>query len=212
MPEPSSIGLTNAQRHALAAMGIDVWVRRSAVETAVASIVPPKGTRPDAPAVRVAPRIEAETRAPGLPPAPVAQPAAAPELRLTLDCVAGPGVLAIGELDDASDRRLAQDIVLAITGMAATPQRAQFRWPQTQTGDSTPAAARNAYRAFLRGQIERADAKVVLLLGRAAESLLQSDVAIGDIQFLRFPDARALRADPLAKKRLWLSVSPHVRA
>lgn len=212
MPETSSIRLSDAQRHALAAMGIDVWVRRGAVEAAVASTVLPKAARSDAPAV-VGER-RAETGVPGPQPvaAPVAKPATPSELRLTLDCVAAPGVLAVGELADASDRRLTQDIVLAIAGMAATPQRAQFRWPQTQTGDSTPAAARNAYRAFLRGQIERADAKVVLLLGRTAESLLETDAAIGDTQVLRFPDARALRADPLAKKRLWLSVSPHVRA
>lgn len=187
-------------------MGIDVWVRRGAVKPAAASIVPAKVARAEAPAVAVERRIETS------PPVPVAKPPAVPELRLTLDCVAAPGVLALGELADASDRRLAQDIVVAVAGMTATPQRAQFRWPQTQTGDSTPAAARNAYRAFLRGQIERAGAKVVLLLGRTAESLLESDATTGDVQILRFPDVRALRADPLAKKRLWLSVSPLVRA
>jgi hypothetical protein len=212
MPGPSSIQLSNAQRHTLAAMGIDVWVRRSRGDVEVAApTIQPKDARSKAPAVAVEPRIEAKTPASSPSPPPAAKPAGAPQLRVLVDCVAAPGVLAVGELADASDRRLAQDIVLAVAGMAAAPQRAQFRWPQTQTGDSTPAAARNAYRAFLRGQIERADAKLILLLGAAAESLLESDAALGDVQFLRFPDVRALRADPLAKKRLWLSVSPHVR-
>jgi hypothetical protein len=211
MPGPSSIQLSNAQRHSLAAMGIDVWVRRGAVAAAVAPTRQPQDARSRAPAVAVEPRIEAKTPASSASPAPVVKPSAAPQLRVRVDCVAAPGVLAVGELADASDRRLVQDIVLAVAGMAATPQRAQFRWPQTQTGDSTPAAARTAYRAFLRGQIERADANLILLLGAAAESLLESDATLGDVQFLRFADVRALRADPLAKKRLWLSVSPHVR-
>jgi hypothetical protein len=212
MSEAHSISLSNAQRRVLAAMGIDVWVRRGAPATPVAAIVPSTVVRSDLPSVVVEPRIEAMTPAPKPPPASALDPSASLEIRLTLDCVAAPGVLALGELADASDRQLAQDIVRAIAGMTATSQRAQFRWPQTQTGDSTPTAARNAYRAFLRGQCERADAKLILLLGRAAESLLESEATIGDIEILRFPDIRALRADPLAKKRLWLSVSRHVRA
>jgi hypothetical protein len=213
MSEAHSISLSNAQRRVLAAMGIDVWVRRGVPATPVAAIVPPKIVRSESPAVVFDRRIEAVAPAPKAPPAAaLLDPSASTELRLTLDCVAAPGVLALGEFADASDRRLAQDIVLAIAGMTAASQRAQFRWPQTQTGDSTPTAARNAYRAFLRGQCERADAKLVLLLGRAAESLLESEATIGDIEILRFPDTRALRADPLAKKRLWLSVSRHVRA
>jgi hypothetical protein len=211
MPETSPNRLSNEQRHALAAMGIDVWVRRGAVEPAIVPIVPAAVARVAAPVVAVERRIDTEARVPNSPPAPAVKSSAVPELRLLLDCIAAPGVLALGELADALDGRLVQDIVVALAGVTATTQRAQFRWPQTQTGDSTPAAASNAYRAFLRGQIERAGAKVVLLLGRAAESLLESDAMIGDVQVLRFADVRALRADPLAKKRLWLSVSPHAR-
>jgi hypothetical protein len=193
----TSISLSNDQRRMLAQMGIDVWVRRGALP-AVAAAEPAIAVRAE-PAPAVADRR----------PDPQTQ---AGSVRASVDCIAANGVIAVGDFANPLDRRLAQDIVLAIAGMTAEMQRAQFRWPQTQTGDSTPAAARNAYRGFLRGQIERAGARRVLLLGASAEALLESEADLGDVQILRCPDARVLRADPLAKKQLWLSVSPRARA
>jgi hypothetical protein len=202
----ASITLSNDQRRVLALMGVDVWVRRG-----VSQPPPVVAAEPG-----VVARVEPETVA-RVEPAPVAGPRPIPlpqtaDVRASLDCIAARGVLVIGDFANPLDRRLAQDIVLAMAGMTADLQRAQFRWPQTQTGDSTLAAARNAYRGFLRGQIERAGARQLLLLGSSADALLDSESGLGEVQIYRFSDARALRADPLEKKRLWLSVSPHVRA
>ena len=143
---------------------------------------------------------------------PVAPSLGAAELRVLLDCIAAPGIVLVGELGNPLDRQLAQDIVHAIAGMTVDVQRAQFRWPQTQTGDATPAAARNAYRGFLRGQLERASARSLLLLGAGAAALADDVSNFGDVVLLALPDARALRADPVAKKRLWLNVSPLVHS
>ncbi len=133
------------------------------------------------------------------------------ELRVSLECIAATGIVVIGDFANALDQRLALDILLAIAGVNATPQRAQFRWPQTQTGDSGVGAARNAYRGFLQGQIERANAQLLLLLGANAASLLTQDTNLAP-ETLQLPDVRALRADPNAKKQLWLSVSHRIPA
>ncbi len=202
--------LSAFQRHALAGMGVDVWVRRGIAKPSVAVAAVPRADRVSAPVERRPDPVSAPI--PTTATAIARQVSETSVLRLVLECVAATGVVAIGQFDDPSDHRLAQDVALAIAGANAQTQHAQFRWPQTQTGDSTLAAARNAYRAFLRGQIERAGARMVLLFGAATESLLDSDSMLSEIEVFRFSDLHALRADPLAKKRLWLSVSPHVRA
>lgn len=214
--------LSNAQRRALAQMGIDVWVRRavpvSGTPTVVAVVPSPlPGPRPiltptPTPTRSPAPTRPAAAAPPGVSEQPVAPRLGTAELRVLLDCIAAPGVVLVGELGNPLDRRLAQDIVQAIAGMTVEVQGAQFRWPQTQTGDATPAAARNAYRGFLRGQLERASARSLLLLGAGAAALTDQETNFGDVVLLALPDARALRADPVAKKRLWLSVSPLVHS
>ena len=205
----ASISLSNEQRRALADMGIDVWVRRGVAKpvAAVAQIAAQREKETVAPTNSVP--VAAEQRREGATRAPVATDAT--QLRVALDCMSSGGTVVVGDFADPLDRRLAHDVALAIGGVADV-QRAQFRWPQTVTGDSTLSAARNAYRGFLRGQIDRAGAHLVLLFGAGAQLLFDAEGGLGDVEILRTADARDLRADPMAKKQLWLSVSPHVRA
>ena len=190
------IALTDRQRRALAAIGIDVWVRRD-VPVAPAQVVAELREE-------VYDVVQAPARS--KPPAVVPTPAAMAELRINLDCVTAEGVVVIGECANPLDLRLAHDIVLAIAGMTTHAHKSQFRWPQTQTGDSSTSAARNAYRAFLRGQIERANARYLLLLGASAQLLVDPDAKLGPAT-MQLPDIRALRGDRDAKKQLWLNVS-----
>jgi len=198
-PSPST--LSAQQRRVLDALGVDVWVRRTAVE------------RP-APRVSATPMVQVSqvARAAAFVP-PVAPAAQADvELRIQFDCVAAPGVVAVGGFANPLDRRIALDIVHAIAGVSAQLQLTQFRWPQTQTRDAGVAAAANAYREFLRGQVERAGARWLLLFGVTAPVLVDTLEGVGDVTILRLPAAAALRADPQAKKQLWLSVSQPVQA
>ena len=197
----ASIGLTDRQRRALAGIGIDVWVRR---DIAVVAPVP------------VVADLREVTRRPerSKPPLVVRSetaPVAAAELRIALDCIAADGVVVVCECANALERRFVHDIVLAIAGTSVSAHKSQFRWPQTQTGDSSAAAARNAYRAFLRGQIERSSARWLLLFGATAQLLVDLEVNLGP-ETMRLPDIRAMRSDPNGKKQLWLSVSQRNRA
>lgn len=193
-------------------MGIDVWIRRDAPVAVTAAVVE---TPPQVRTSKSTPRARHSAPAP-VPeritaPAPTTSPRAT-ELKITLDCVVAGGFVVVGECTSPTDLQLAKDIVVAFAGAfagsGAQPQRSQFRWPQTQTGDASESAARNAYRGFLRGQIERANARCILLFGATAHGLLEHDAQLGP-ELRRLPDLRALRADPNEKKRLWLSVSTH---
>ncbi len=207
----ASIGLTDRQRRALAGMGIDVWIRRDAPVAVTAAVVqtPPQVRTPE-PTPRARPSVPGPVPEKTAAPAPTTSPRAS-ELKITLDCIAAGGFVVVGECAGATDLQLAKDIVVAFAGSGAQPQRSQFRWPQTQTGDASESAARNAYRGFLRGQIERANARCLLLFGATAQGLLEHDAQLGP-ELRRLPDLRALRADPNEKKQLWLSVSTHIRA
>jgi hypothetical protein len=201
----ASIGLTDRQRRALAGMGIEVWVRREAapvVATVAITATPPESE------TKRAQILHAPERSNPMPTPPVAAPN---ERRIMLDCVASAGVVLVGECASPLDRQLAKDIALALAPANRQPLKSQFRWPQTQTGDASEAAARNAFRGFLRGQIERANARWLLLFGTTATGLLDQDAQLGP-ETLRLPELRALRADPNEKRRLWLSVSPRIPA
>lgn len=210
-----SIGLTERQRRALAGMGIDVWIRRGApVAVTPAVVATPSQVRASEPTPRAKPSLAGPVPQNTAVPAPATSPRAS-ELKITLDCIAAGGFVAVGECASPPDLRLAKDIVVAFagafSGSVAQPQKSQFRWPQTQTGDASESAARNAYRGFLRGQIERADARCLLLFGAAAHGLLEHDAQLG-VDTRRLPDLRTLRADPNEKRQLWLNVSTHIRA
>jgi hypothetical protein len=186
-----------------------VWVRRDAPAAGAADIAAapsitaatPKTTVPEAAPIAI-------VRPPERSKATASD---AIELKINLDCIAAAGVVAVGECVGPPDRQLAKDIVLAVAGAASQVQRSQFRWPQTQTGDASESAARNAYRGFLRGQVERANARLLMLFGASAERLLDQEMQLGP-ETLRLTDLRTLRADPDGKRQLWLSVSPRIRA
>jgi DNA polymerase III psi subunit len=195
---PAAATLSTRQRRLLADMGIDVWVRRAPAAVVEGVVAEP---------VVVESAVVTRT---------AAQPAITVSLDPTshaaieLECIAAPGVVVIGAFAGAADRRFAQDVVLAVAGNAAVV-RTQFRWPQTQTGDVSPAAARSAFAGFLRGQTQRADARCLLLLGGGATALLESAFSSDGCTVLSLPDAAQLRGDPAAKKSLWLAISPLVR-
>jgi hypothetical protein len=206
----SSVTLSNRQRRALADMGIDLWVRRVRGDVAQ-----------PAPRTEVTDSTRSIPSSPELTPEPIAvgtvARAAGDQARtqtapsVQLECLAAPGAVLIGAFANSTDRRFAQDILLAVAGIGAAVQRTQFRWPQTQTGDASLAAARSAYMGFLRGQTERAGARCLLLLGDAAQALLDSPFAVNDCSLLRLRDAGALRGDAAGKKALWLTISPLAR-
>jgi hypothetical protein len=212
-----AIGLTTSQQRALADMGIDLWVRRTGqrranVEEAWASAVGPTSAE----LVRAA---DIEVRAANRSSNDAASVSRTDEdaaYRAELDCLATQGVVIVGRWQNALDKRLANDIAMAIAMahdqmMVQSPklQQAAFKWPATQTGDRSFRAARSAFKAFLRGQAERAHARCVVLFGDAAGALAD-DQASATARVVRQPSIGALRADPSAKKALWLNVSQNV--
>jgi hypothetical protein len=204
----ASIGLTDRQRRALAGMGIEVWVRREAAPVVATVAITATRSAPPESETKRAQILHAPERSKPMPTPPVGAPN---ERRIMLDCVASAGVVLVGECASPLDRQLAKDIALALAPANPQPLKSQFRWPQTQTGDASEAAARNAFRGFLRGQIDRAHARWLLLFGTTATGLLDQDAQLGP-ETLRLPELRALRADPNEKRRLWLSVSPRIPA
>ncbi|HEY6597971.1 MAG TPA: hypothetical protein VIZ30_01605 [Pseudomonadales bacterium] len=201
--------LSARKLRALAQMGVDVWVRRGGRASAAPAIVPVAPGVPDVPVVSGA------SAAPVAPAAATTRSNIARGPTVALDCLAARGVVIVGEFVQPPDRRIAHDIVMAIAGSAVSPARTAFRWPLTQTGDAGIDAARKSYREFLRGQTERAGARWLLLLGAAATELLDGSTSpdsASTVQTLRLPSASALRADPIAKQRLWLSVSQNDRS
>lgn len=189
MPTPAAP--SPRHRRMLAEMGIDVWIRRAAVDTELPQAAAPTITPQPMPAVS----IDALP-----PPAPV-----------ELECIAAPGAVVMGAFASAHDRRFAQDVLLAVAGASATVVRTQFRWPQTQTADRSPSAARSAFVGFLRGQTERTSARCVMLLGNAATALLESEFTLDGCNVIYLPDAAQLRGDAAQKKTLWLTISPLAR-
>jgi hypothetical protein len=204
-----AIGLTNAQRRALSEMGVDVWVRRAAHGAETMQQVTKTV------AVPTASEIGSVPAASSLAPSP--DSTAAAEYRAELDCLATTGVVIVGRWHNPLDKRLANDVALAVATAhdpammqsKAKVRQTAFKWPATQTGDRSIAAARNAFKAFLRGQAERAHAWCVVLFGDAASALADDpDSAVPRV--VRQPAIGALRADPNAKKALWLNVSKNV--
>jgi len=190
-------------------MGIEVWVRRVARGGGAAeAVVAPAATE------------RAESIARDSPPAGAhsgpATTDASPDYRAELDCIATAGVVIVGRWHNALDKRLANDVALAIA-IAHDPamvqstkvQQTTFKWPATQTGDRSIGAARNAFKAFLRGQAERAHARCVVLFGDVAGTLADDRDSAAP-RIVRQPSIGALRADPNAKKALWLNVSQNV--
>jgi hypothetical protein len=200
MPAPAT--LSTRQRRALAAMGIDLWIRRAPANSTPANSTPADSVPAQvaAPAVvRPAITVSMDAR-----PPPQALPYAPP---VELECLAAPGGVVLGAFASAADRRFAQDVLLAVAGATAAVARTHFRWPQTQTGDVSPSAARSAFGGFLRGQTQRTGARCLMLFGSAATALLDPAFSQGGCSVLTLPDAATLRGDAARKKALWLTIS-----
>jgi predicted ATP-grasp superfamily ATP-dependent carboligase len=85
-----------------------------------------------------------------------------------------------------------------------------FHWPQSSRGEQGREAATNALEAFVRGQVERAGVRVIVLFGETLRQLLLPDVEAGD-QRVEFLDAQCvltgsteqLRNSAERKRSLW---------
>ncbi len=99
------------------------------------------------------------------------------------------------------DLRLAQDIVLAIAGSGAPAAASAVPVAADSNGRCERVdAARNAYRGFLRGQIERANARLLLLFGATATGLLDHDAQLGLRNVRRSPDCARIARRPERKE------------
>jgi len=189
MPAPATLSIR--QRRALAEMGIDLWIRRAPPNSPHAELAP--AAVDDWPAIQ--------------PTIPVSVDAPPPLAPVELECLAAPGAVVLGAFASGADRRFAQDVLLAVAGATAAIARTQFRWPQTQTADVSPSAARSAFTGFLRGQTQRTAARCLMLLGTAATALLDPAFSLDGCRVLSLPDAAVLRGDAGRKKSLWLTIS-----
>jgi hypothetical protein len=199
-----------------------VWVRRTsssardsvAPSAALAASASPNRVRPETPTVAAS--------APTQIASDVTR-SRSTDYRAELDCFASAGIVIVGRWQNALDKRLANDIAIALGGAIANEpdmvqaasaqqkvQQTEFRWPATQTGDASFAAACGAFKAFVRGQAERAHARCVVLFGDVAAALAADIESAVAVLVVRQPSIGALRADPNAKKALWLNVSQNV--
>ena len=121
------------------------------------------------------------------------------------------GVLVIGELPLPQDKRIARDVLGTLVGFTDEEStQTSFHWPQSSRGEQGREAATNALEAFIRGQVERAGVRVIVLFGETLRQLLLPDVEAGD-QRVEFLDAQCvltgsteqLRNSAERKRSLW---------
>ena len=121
------------------------------------------------------------------------------------------GVLVIGELPLRQDKRVARDVLGALVGFTGEEStQTPFHWPQSSRGEQGREAAISALEAFIRGQVERAGVRVIVLFGETLRQLLLPDVEAGDQQ-VEFLDAQCvltgsteqLRNSAERKRSLW---------
>ena len=217
--------LTVRRRRLLRAMGIDVFVRRSAADDPTAAqpavepvaVAAPAGPVPTSVPARRAESIAgkpAPTASAGKPaptpsagkPAPTAsagEPAPTAAVEWDLVALTGKAGVVVGTVASTEERRLAHGIYVALGGGGAEPTQARFVWPPEGLADRDPRAAATALAAFLRGQVERAGATCLVLLGEALAGL---DVSVA-VPVVRGPAARALIGDAQAKRSLWRRIA-----
>jgi hypothetical protein len=190
---------STSQRQILALLDIDVWVLRgqSVVESGASS----------------EPTVDQPVSRP-TEPAPDAASAASERVSdfsldlLGLHCA---HALVIGELPLPEDRRFARDVLATLSEFSGQEStQTPFQWPQSSRGEQGRDAAGNALEAFLRGQVERAGVRVIVLFGDALRGLLLPDLDAGD-QRVAFADAQCvltgsteqLRNSAERKRNLW---------
>ena len=187
---------STSQRQILALLDIDVWVRRgqSVVESGPSS--EPTLDQPDA--------------QPAPDPAPAASDRGS-DFSLDLLGLHCAHALVIGELPLPEDRRFARDVLATLSEFSGEePTQTPFQWPQSSRGEQGRDAAGNALEAFLRGQVERAGVRVIVLFGDALRGLVLPDLDAGD-QRVAFADAQCvltgsteqLRNSAERKRNLW---------
>jgi hypothetical protein len=196
---------STSQRQILALLEVDVWVRRGQ-----AVVEPGASSEPitDQPVALSAESVE--------PAEPAAEPTSAASVRVSdfsldllgLHCA---HALVIGELPLPEDRRFARDVLATLSGISGEEStQTPFQWPQSSRGEQGRDAAGNALEAFLRGQVERAGVRVIVLFGDALRGLLLADLDAGD-QRVVFADAQCvltgsteqLRNSAERKRNLW---------
>ena len=122
------------------------------------------------------------------------------------------GVVVVGECASPLDRAARARHCARSGRRSAQLQKSQFRWPQTQTGDSSDAAARNAYPRISARPDRTRDRALAVVARRDCDRIGRSRRATRTRDVAHYRICRALRADPNEKKRLWLSVSPRIPA
>ena len=187
-------------------MGIDVFVRRSALQDAPApeenaslALAEPAPSAQSPTASKV-PRADPAARIDS-PSAPSA--ASQPAVEWDLVALTGGAGVVAGSFGTPEERRLANGIYVALGGGGGEPVQARFRWPPEGLGDRDARAAATALGAFLRGQVERAGAACLVLLG---EELARLEVTVA-VPIVRAPAARALIGDAHGKRSLWRRIA-----
>lgn len=202
------------RRRLLAAMGIDVWIRRRE-KPAQASVPEPVRNTP-------APRAERKSEPPTVRPLPSERPAvvaAAPTATAAasanavrdLTAVSGGGAVVVGAVIDAADSIVLQGVFRAAAQAGAAAQVVRFVWPQAGMSDGSAESLAVAYRGFLKGQASRAQATTVVLLGELACADGAVD-AIDAVTAIVGPTPAQLRMDPAAKRTLWLTIAASLHA
>ena len=142
----------------------------------------------------------------------MAEPGArAPGFSLELLGLRCASALVMGELPLPEDRRIARDVLGTLVGFTEEEStQTPFHWPQSSRGEQGREAAANALEAFIRGQVERAGVRVIVLFGETPRQLLLPDVGAGE-QRVEFLDAQCvltvsteqLRNSAERKRSLW---------
>jgi hypothetical protein len=184
----------------LATMGIDVWRRRADDSGGRRSgVATPEPLGDDAEAALAAVPASA---APGSAGSEGVTPAA----QIDLVALAGSGGVVVGRFGSPEERRLAHGVYLAVAGAPDEPVTARFQWPPPAALPTGPTSGATACRAFLEGQVDRARAACLVLLGDPEADGLPDPERVS-VPVVRGPSASALRSDPALKRQLWHAIA-----
>ncbi len=190
-------------------MGIDVWVRRTeTARSSTATAVPKDREAPVPAAVLEAAIPEAAT-----PEAPIVardRPVGDGSTAVDLTALAGGGAVVVSAVEEASDRKILQGVFTAVSARGSDAHVTRFLWPQPGVADRGPDSMRIAYRAFLKGQGNRARASWLVLLGDAASTPIPEESFDDGLRILIGPSPAQLRRDPDAKRALWQKIATYV--
>ena len=202
----------NAARLALlAAMGIDVWVRRRARVAPVRQVAPPREAPGEGAIELSGASARSVTQSRGREVSPEAD---APEPIVWTSIGVGSVVL-LGRIDGPSERRLALDIAMAAAGYPSeSPSIVTF----VQTRVSGAAAAPEVV-AFVRGQTDRrratdqtTKARLLIVTQSTARELGLDTTAtpvepFHGVECVVVPEMAAMRASPETKQDVWRALN-----